>query len=54
MHPLPNVAQFQKAFGLCAQNLDGDGWSDLFLAQNDFSVLGRYSRHDIGQASFDA
>ena len=54
MHPLPNIAQFSTAFDLCAQDLDEDGLADLFPAQNDFSVLGRYSRHDIGQASFDA
>ena len=49
MHPLPNIAQFSTAFDLCVQDLDGDRLADLFLAQNDFSVPGRYSRYDIGQ-----
>ena len=49
MHPLPDVAQFSPAFGLCAEDLDGDGLTDLFLAQNDFSVPRRYSRYDIGR-----
>ena len=49
IHPLPDAAQFSPAFGLCAEDLDGDGLADLFLAQNDFSVPGRYSRYDSGR-----
>ena len=49
MHRLPNVAQFSTTFDLRAQNLDRDELADLFLAQNDFSVPGRYSRYDLGQ-----
>ena len=49
IYRLPNVAQFSTTFDLYAQNLDRDELADLFLAQNDFRVPGRYSRYDLGQ-----
>lgn len=44
-HPLPAEAQFAPVYGLLARDLDGDGWTDLVLNGNDYSMspmLGRY------------
>ena len=47
--PLPDEAQLSPAFDICVADFDGDGVSDLFLAQNDFGVPARYSRYDSGR-----
>ena len=49
MSALPDTAQFSPAFGLCAEDFDGDGLADLFLTQNDFGVPERHSRYDSGR-----
>ena len=44
-HPLPAEAQFAPIYGILARDLDGDGWTDLVLNGNDYSMapmLGRY------------
>ena len=44
-HPLPAEAQFAPVYGILARDLDGDGWTDLVLNGNDYSMapmLGRY------------
>ncbi len=46
---LPVEAQLAPAFGLCAGDLDGDGRTDLFLAQNFFETDGETSRYDAGR-----
>ncbi len=45
---LPAEAQWAPAFGLTAADFDGDGFQDLFLAQNFFGVDAETSRHDAG------
>lgn len=45
---LPVEAQFAPAFGVCASDFNGDGYEDLFLAQNFFAVPGDISRYDAG------
>jgi hypothetical protein len=49
MRPLLDAAQFSPAYGLCANDFDGDGLADLFLTQNDFGVRDRHSRYDSGR-----
>jgi len=46
---LPAEAQFAPVFGICAGDLDGDGFEDLFLSQNFFATTLEYSRHDAGR-----
>ncbi len=47
--PLPGEAQWSPAFGVCAEDFDGDGRQDLALAQNFFGVEAETSRHDAGR-----
>jgi len=47
--PLPSMAQLAPAFGVCIDDLDGDGAEDLFLSQNFFAVAGYESRCDAGR-----
>lgn len=47
-HPLPAEAQFAPAFGLVAADFNGDGFEDLFLAQNFFGMDPETSRLDAG------
>jgi hypothetical protein len=46
---LPIEAQFAPAFGICANDFDGDGNEDLFLAQNFFDVQSETPRYDAGR-----
>ena len=46
--PLPVEAQFAPGFGVSVADFDGDGYEDLFLAQNFFGVDAETSRHDAG------
>ena len=46
---LPLEAQFAPAFGLGVADFDGDGTSDIFLAQNFFPTDGDTSRYDAGR-----
>ncbi len=48
VRPLPMVAQFAPAFGLCVGDFDGDGFEDIFLAQNFFAVAVEVPRQDAG------
>ncbi len=45
---LPNEAQFAPAFGISVADFDGDGFEDVFLAQNFFGTDAETSRHDAG------
>jgi len=47
-HPLPSAAQFAPAFGISVADFDGDGFEDLFLAQNFFGHDRETSRQDAG------
>jgi len=47
---LPIEAQFAPAFGVCAEDFDGDGTADTFLAQNFFATDGETSRYDAGRS----
>jgi len=46
---LPLEAQLAPAFAVCAGDLDGDGFEDLFLSQNFFAVHPEQSRLDAGR-----
>jgi hypothetical protein len=47
--PLPTEAQWSPVFGIVAADFDGDGWQDVFLAQNFFAVHPELSRLDAGR-----
>jgi hypothetical protein len=47
-HPLPSEAQFAPAFGISAADFDGDGYQDLFIAQNFTAVPPEIPRWDAG------
>ena len=49
IRPLPDASQLAPAFDLCAEDFDGDGVVDLFLAQNAFGVPKCSSRYDSGR-----
>ena len=46
---LPAEAQWAPSFGVVAEDFDGDGQLDLFLAQNFFASNPEYSRGDAGR-----
>lgn len=46
--PLPHEAQFAPVFGIAAADFNGDGFEDLFLAQNYFDVPWQEPRSDGG------
>ena len=46
---LPVEAQFAPVFGINVADLDGDGFEDIFLAQNFFGVDAETSRYDGGR-----
>ncbi len=47
--PLPREAQWSPCFGLGAADFDGDGYLDLFLAQNFFALPTDAWRQDAGR-----
>jgi hypothetical protein len=47
--PLPAEAQFAPTFGLCVADFDGDGFEDIFLAQNFFAFRVEDSRLDASR-----
>jgi hypothetical protein len=47
--PLPREAQLSPVFGLSVADADGDGFEDLFVAQNFFGHGGDVSRDDAGR-----
>jgi hypothetical protein len=46
---LPTEAQMSPVFGICVGDFDGDGFEDLFLAQNFFDVQPETARYDAGR-----
>lgn len=50
VRPLPVEAQFAPVFGLVAADFDGDGFEDLFAAQNFFGTSPGSPRLDGGRA----
>ena len=49
--PLPLEAQLAPVFGIGVADFDGDGHTDLVLAQNFFAYDGMTSRHDGGRGA---
>jgi hypothetical protein len=49
MMPLPVEAQWTPVFGLTIGDFDGDGWEDVFLAQNFFALRPELPRLDAGR-----
>ena len=47
--PLPDEAQFAPAFGISVADFNGDGFEDIFLAQNCFAVPAIEPRLDSGR-----
>lgn len=50
--PLPTEAQLAPAFGLTTGDFDGDGFSDIFVAQNFFAGHSQASRSDAGRGQW--
>jgi hypothetical protein len=48
IRPLPLETQMAPVFGVCASDLNGDGFEDLFLSQNFFGVPPEQARYDAG------
>ena len=48
-HPLPISAHLAPVFGVGAADFNGDGYLDVFLAQNFFALRPEVSRCDAGQ-----
>lgn len=48
IRPLPMEAQWAPVFGISIADFDGDGFEDLFLAQNFFGTDPETSRQDAG------
>ncbi|MBS1567233.1 MAG: VCBS repeat-containing protein, partial [Bacteroidetes bacterium] len=46
MQPLPQRAQFSPVFGILAEDLNGDGIKDLFLAGNFYGLKPQAGRYD--------
>lgn len=46
--PLPAEAQWSPVFGISCADVDGDGWMDIYLGQNFFSVRPELPRQDGG------
>lgn len=47
--PLPREAQWAPVFGISFADVDGDGWGDVYLAQNYFCVRPELARLDGGR-----
>lgn len=50
--PLPHIAQIAPVFGIVAQDIDGDGIPDLFLAQNFYGPQVETGHMDGGVSLF--
>lgn len=50
--PLPDLAQIAPVFGIAATDFDGDGWSDLVLAQNFYTPQKETGQMDGGLSLF--
>jgi len=46
--PLPRLAQISPVFGTALTDVDGDGWTDLYLVQNFFAPQRETGRMDGG------
>ena len=46
VHPLPALAQFAPVYGIVTQDINGDGFLDLILNGNDFSMAPYLGRND--------
>src|SRR5207248_1661556 len=46
---LPTEAQWAPVFGIVVADFDGDGWDDVFLAQNFFAMRPEVPRLDAGR-----
>jgi hypothetical protein len=49
MKDLPLAAQLSPVFGISISDFDGDGYEDVFLAQNFFSTRPAFPRLDAGR-----
>lgn len=47
--PLPPMAQWAPVWSVCAADMDGDGWPDVFLSQNFFATQAGVTRLDAGR-----
>jgi enediyne biosynthesis protein E4 len=47
--PMPTQAQWAPIFGMAVADFDGDGWQDIFLAQNFFALRPELPRLDAGR-----
>jgi hypothetical protein len=52
LQPLPLRAQYSPVFGIVADDLDGDGRKDIFLAGNFYSVKPETGRYDASYGVF--
>lgn len=46
MHALPAAAQTGPVYGITARDIDGDGWMDIILTGNEFSMAAYLGRQD--------
>lgn len=46
VHALPAAAQLGPVYGITARDIDGDGWTDLVLTGNEFSMAAYLGRQD--------
>ena len=46
VHQLPDAAQLGPVYGITARDFDGDGWTDLMLTGNEFSMAAYLGRQD--------
>lgn len=52
LKPLPGAVQFAPVFGTLINDFDADGWEDILLIGNDYSVEVINGRYDAGQGMF--
>lgn len=46
IHTLPDAAQMAPVYGITVRDIDGDGWVDLVLTGNEFSMAAYLGRQD--------
>ncbi len=46
IHPLPDAAQMGSVYGIVSRDIDADGWMDLILTGNEFSMAAYLGRQD--------